>query len=336
MTTKTKVKSKVAVRTGVLVAVVLLSALIISAYGVAFGLRRAAKIAERPTPTPPVRCLGLKVEVEKTPTLLKIEAPKEVTFVIENPDRACSAKITGAQFRISSENRVEQFRRATLIIKDKEIPFEIRTLPADVNVGLEREGLVIRPGDTAKLKVAFEPPKDLKKSITVEILRASLTWQDAATGITYRDPLQSVTGFIEGKAGVEVTERFIEIKDLTVTLRDPRTAVITFVTNEIATSEIEYGTTRDLRNKVSGSAGKDHSITLNVNPDARYYYKVTAKGQDLLPATTPVYTFMTASELPGVSGSGAGGTGATDERPTGESSPEVKDVTGAQGGAGGS
>ncbi|MBU1034253.1 fibronectin type III domain-containing protein [Patescibacteria group bacterium] len=340
MKTKTKVRSKIATRTSVLVAVVLLSALVIAAYGVAFGLRRApsrpANIAVRITPpAQPARCLGLKVAVENTPTLLKIATSKEVTFVIENPDRTCVAKINGAQFRISSDNQVAKFRKATLISGAREVPLDLTILPTVANASFaERDVIIIQPGGKAKLRVVFETSKDADKPILVEIPKEGLTWRDV-TGYTFHDPVRSVIGVIEGKAGTEVTERTIEIKDLAVTLPDPHTAIISFVTNVPATSEIEYDTTSDLNSKVAGSAvGKNHSYTLNVTPDTQYYYRVTAKSSDFFPATTPVYTFKTAQEDNGVNGGGTGGTGATVDRPTGGngSTPTNSDDTGAESG----
>ncbi len=75
-------------------------------------------------------------------------------------------------------------------------------------------------------------------------------------------------------------------------------AVITWITNELATSQVEYGTSTSygMESQLDESPTKQHSVTLTgLSPDTKYYFRVLSKDENGNQATSSNSNFTTIS-----------------------------------------
>ncbi len=81
----------------------------------------------------------------------------------------------------------------------------------------------------------------------------------------------------------------------------PTTATISWVTNEPATSRVDYGTTPVHDQFVEDPTLRtQHSLVLNnLTPGLEYHFSVTSVDVDTMSTSSPDDTFMTPSALPG-------------------------------------
>ncbi len=91
-------------------------------------------------------------------------------------------------------------------------------------------------------------------------------------------------------------------------------AVITWSTDEAATSQVEYGTSSTLTSSssLSSSLVTSHSVTLNsLSPSTTYYFRAVSQDASGNRATTSLLTLTTSAASSGGGGGGGGGGGSS-------------------------